>query len=230
MARLISCLPDSNRNSAGEFVKVSKNWLNGELTCSTQPWAIDRYLPSQHLAKPWKMGSSFNFPPPLSISFPFFFFFPKLFMHFLVLLVILFSVHLCSFQAVQTRFEHSTGSRPQFHSVLEDFCPLRWSHRVLRCVPSYTSYQDPAGALTAESPRISYFDVRLPGFLSRGLMVDEAWQLGPWRVREVSPELISDGLVDTVIPTEHIPIEDLVNPKPIGDKFKDAIWALSTGS
>ena len=28
---LISCLPDSNRNSTGEFVRVSGNWLANEL-------------------------------------------------------------------------------------------------------------------------------------------------------------------------------------------------------
>uniref|UniRef100_A0A7N2MF03 Uncharacterized protein n=1 Tax=Quercus lobata TaxID=97700 RepID=A0A7N2MF03_QUELO len=28
MVRLISCHPDSNRNSAGEYVRVSENWLN----------------------------------------------------------------------------------------------------------------------------------------------------------------------------------------------------------
>ena len=43
MKRLISCLPDSNRNSTGEFVKVNENWLAGELTCPTSPWEIDRY-------------------------------------------------------------------------------------------------------------------------------------------------------------------------------------------
>ena len=37
VVRLISCLPNSNRNSAGEFVRVSVNWLNGELTCPTSP-------------------------------------------------------------------------------------------------------------------------------------------------------------------------------------------------
>ena len=36
MVRLISCLPDSNRKFAGEFV-VSENWLNGELTYPTSP-------------------------------------------------------------------------------------------------------------------------------------------------------------------------------------------------
>ena len=34
MVQLISCLPNSNRNSAGELVKVSGNWLNGELIFS----------------------------------------------------------------------------------------------------------------------------------------------------------------------------------------------------
>ena len=31
--RLISCLPDFYRNSAGEYVRVSNNWLADELTC-----------------------------------------------------------------------------------------------------------------------------------------------------------------------------------------------------
>ena len=44
MVRLISCLHDSNRNSAGEFVRVSENWLNDELTCPTSPCQIGRYL------------------------------------------------------------------------------------------------------------------------------------------------------------------------------------------
>ena len=35
--RLISCLADSNRNSAGEFVRVSDNWLTEELRCAFAP-------------------------------------------------------------------------------------------------------------------------------------------------------------------------------------------------
>ena len=31
--RLISCLLDSNRNLAGEFVRVNVNWLADELPC-----------------------------------------------------------------------------------------------------------------------------------------------------------------------------------------------------
>ena len=44
MVRLISCLLDFDRNSAGEFVRVSKNWLNGELTCLTSPHQIGQYF------------------------------------------------------------------------------------------------------------------------------------------------------------------------------------------
>ena len=35
--RLISCLPDSNRNSAREFVWVSGNWFANELPCPLSP-------------------------------------------------------------------------------------------------------------------------------------------------------------------------------------------------
>ena len=41
--RLISCLPDSNRNSAGEFVRVSGNWLIDELPCPFSPCDVGRY-------------------------------------------------------------------------------------------------------------------------------------------------------------------------------------------
>ena len=43
MVRLISSLPNSNRNSVGEFMRVGGNWLNGELTCPTSPHSIGRY-------------------------------------------------------------------------------------------------------------------------------------------------------------------------------------------
>ena len=41
--RLISCLPDSNRNLTGEFARVSGNWLAGELPCSFKPQDIGRF-------------------------------------------------------------------------------------------------------------------------------------------------------------------------------------------
>ena len=41
--RLISCLPDSNRNSAGEFVRVSNKWFADELPCPFSPRDVRRY-------------------------------------------------------------------------------------------------------------------------------------------------------------------------------------------
>ena len=41
--RLISCLPNSNRNSAGEFVRVSGNWFADELPCAFSLRDVGRY-------------------------------------------------------------------------------------------------------------------------------------------------------------------------------------------
>ena len=41
--RLISCLPDSNRNSAGEFILVSGNWFANELPCLFSPCDVGRH-------------------------------------------------------------------------------------------------------------------------------------------------------------------------------------------
>ena len=41
--RLISCLPDSNRNSTGEFVWVSSNWLVEELPCAFKPRDVGQF-------------------------------------------------------------------------------------------------------------------------------------------------------------------------------------------
>ena len=40
---LISCLPDSNRNSVGEFIRVSSNWLAEELSCVFKPCDVGRF-------------------------------------------------------------------------------------------------------------------------------------------------------------------------------------------
>lgn len=53
IVRLISCLPNSNRNSAGEYVKVSVNWLASEHPYPTSLREIGRY--------------SFSFFPPLTV-------------------------------------------------------------------------------------------------------------------------------------------------------------------
>jgi len=44
--RLISCLLDSNRNSAGEFVLVNGNWLANEFPYPLSPCDIGRYRAS----------------------------------------------------------------------------------------------------------------------------------------------------------------------------------------
>ena len=41
--RQIACLPDSNRNLTGEFVRVSGNWLADELPCPFSPCGVGRY-------------------------------------------------------------------------------------------------------------------------------------------------------------------------------------------
>ena len=40
---LILCLPDSNRNSVGEFVWVSNNWFADELPCPFSPRDVGQY-------------------------------------------------------------------------------------------------------------------------------------------------------------------------------------------
>ena len=44
--RLISCLPDSNRNSTREFIRVSGNWLAGELPYPLSPRDVGQYQTS----------------------------------------------------------------------------------------------------------------------------------------------------------------------------------------
>ena len=41
--RLISCLPDSNRNSVGEFVRVRNNWFAGEVPCPLSQHEVGLY-------------------------------------------------------------------------------------------------------------------------------------------------------------------------------------------
>ena len=41
--RLISCLPDSNKNSTGEFVQMSSNGFANELPCPFSPRDVGRY-------------------------------------------------------------------------------------------------------------------------------------------------------------------------------------------
>ena len=88
---------------------------------------------------------------------------------------------------------------------------LRASHLILRCVPSYTSYQDSLGALTVGSPILSYLGVWLPEFLQHRLTSGEARHQGPIIVRESSLESVCDDSSDTVFHSSmvHILIEAL---------------------
>ena len=90
MMRLISCLPNSNRNSAREFVKVSGNWLAGELTCPTSPREIGRY--SYFPSTPSLRLIAFVLPSPI----PFFYAFHHIYIYihnfFFPLLYLLFSI------------------------------------------------------------------------------------------------------------------------------------------
>ena len=62
------------------------------------------------------------------------------------------------------------------------------------------------------SPLLSYFDVRLPGFLLHELTSDEVRHQGPRRVRQGLFEPVCDGLVDTIFQGRamHILVETLV--------------------
>ena len=87
---------------------------------------------------------------------------------------------------------------------------LRAPHLILECTPSYTSYQDLGQALTVGSPLLSYLNMRLHNFLPRGLMLGEAWRLGPCQIRKGSLLPVRDSSADRVFHSwaEHIPVEE----------------------
>ena len=87
---------------------------------------------------------------------------------------------------------------------------LRATHLILDHTPAYTSFQDPSHELTVGSPLLSYLDVRLRGFLPKGLTLGEARRLGPWQIREGSLLPVRDGSTDRVFHgrAEHILIKE----------------------
>ena len=93
---------------------------------------------------------------------------------------------------------------------------LKASNLILGCIPSYTSYQNHRPSLTIGSPLLSYINVRLPGFLSRGLIVGKARQRAPQYIKEGSLVLARDGLVDSIFQgrAEHIPFKDPATAEP----------------
>ena len=137
MVRLISCLLDSNRNSKGEYVRVSRNWLYGEMTCPTFPRQIGQYFFYQTLytPKPSPHLLLFSF---LLLSLLFLFF---IFYFFLLTCSRLFALHSfhCLFHlllilttfltVVPKKFQPDIkvvcAKELNFHSSLGDFCALR---------------------------------------------------------------------------------------------------------
>lgn len=157
----------------------------------------------------------------------FFFFFDVRYVILMLLLytffINLFIICHRSFPKILTGYKFGTNSRAQFHPVLGNIHTLRHdrqlraSYLILRCMPSYTSYQDSSGTLMVGSPLLSYLNVRLPGFLLNRLTSGEARHQGPRRVRQGSLELVHDGSGDTVFwgRVVHIPIEALILEAPI---------------
>ena len=155
--QLISCLPDSNRNSAREFVWVSGNWHANELTCPTSPQDVGWYR-SYHIY----------------FYHTFFFFFclfmiASLFVY--ILMIFIYddadgkkfkpdsnAIHMrdLNFVLRSTIFVHYNGQ-------------LRASHLIFGCTPIYTSYQDPGQALTIDSPLLSYIALGTEDFCHWGL-------------------------------------------------------------
>ena len=64
--------------------------------------------------------------------------------------------------------------------------------------------------MMVSSPLLSYIDVCLPGFLSRGLTIGEAREREPHLRREDSLSPVRDGSADTVFQgrAEHLPVEN----------------------
>ena len=127
------------------------------------------------------------------------------------------------YKAFQARSQRRTFSDLNFVLRSEIFVhydgQLKVSHLILECNPSNKSYQDPGQALTVGSLLLSYLNVRLRGFLLRGLTLGEARRLGPRQIREGSLLPFRDGSMDQVFHSrvEHIPIDELgvVVPIPV---------------
>ena len=127
MVRLISCLLESNRNSAGKYVRVSGNWLNGELTSPHQiGWYFLSPIPEHSQILP---PSLFLF---ISMLIVIYLSFNSCTYVFLILLLL--SRHLtnsypipnCSFQEIPAGYTHYAHPGAQLHPSLGDICALRW--------------------------------------------------------------------------------------------------------
>ena len=183
---LISCLPDSNRNSAGEYVRVSGNWFADELPYPLSPREVGLY----------RALTSFSFPP------------PTLFFCFTHDCLAYPGTNLlCSFVADSKRFNldlrvvHVKDLNFVLRSkIFVNFDgQLRASHLILDCASVYKTWQPFSQALLVDSPLLSYIDVWHTNLLPPQLTVGEARDLGLQYttikdralVRDASAELVS---------------------------------------
>lgn len=142
MVRLISCLPDSNRNLAGEYVRVSGNWLNGELTCPTSPRQIGQYFSFPRFPNIHKSC----IPPLCFISMLIVIYFTSILCRYISLFLLLLSPHItnlyplsnCSFQEISTGYKRNASPGAQLCPLLRDICAL---HKLPRFVERLDSQQ-----------------------------------------------------------------------------------------
>ena len=103
--RLISCLPDSNRNSAGEFVRVRGNWFAGDVPCPLSRREVGSYQ-SLDLTV---------FPPFSFYSFSFLFIEVDLYHRILIQ-----HLFFCRWQSVRSGHQNRPRERPELHPSFRD--------------------------------------------------------------------------------------------------------------
>ncbi|KAK9987703.1 hypothetical protein SO802_027942 [Lithocarpus litseifolius] len=174
--RLISCLPDSNRNSAGEFVRVSGNWFAEELPCAFSPRDVGRYM--HFVGQLLRFNLTVRLLTGLDV---FFFAETKRFKPNLRVV----NIRDLNFVLRSEIFVHWDGQ-------------LRASHLILGVEPVYSTWQTFSQALLVDSPLLSYIDVRHSNFLPSSLTVGEARELGPrYTCSDELPPLRDDSAEQT---------------------------------
>ena len=160
---LISCLPDLNRNSASEFVRVSSNWFDDELPYPFSPRDVGWYRVYSFVNLYFVNCTCDYFDRQVTNQF------------------------LCCFLAESKRFKPDLRvvhvRDLNFVLRLEIFVhwdgQLQASHLILGVDLVYSTWQAFSQALLVDSPLLSYIDVRHANFLPLKLTVGEARDLGP---------------------------------------------------
>ena len=159
--RLISCLLDSNRNSAGEFVRVNGNWFAKELPYAFAPRDVGRsriyFFTSILLIRKFQLDRVTS------------------------------NQFLYCFYADTRRFKKDLRvvHVRDLNFVLRSEIFVHWdgqlqaSHLIFGIDPVYSTWQVFGQALLVDSPLLSYIDVRHVNFLAPRLTVGEARDLGP---------------------------------------------------